>query len=374
MPVNIEERSSDMSNYKSKYVSVLVIAAMVMLVGSTIRPSFTAHAQDESSAGKTAKQDKKSKKDQTDNSSKKDDKKDKKRPLKAEEVKGRSVLWQDPGDIPGRDLFYGIGGQENAPNLSAKFTFMGRDKSGTSEKIYVHDSNGKEWIVKFGPEAKPETTSTRLVWAVGYHTDRDYFVRSVHIEGRGGFEARNVRFKQRHAGCKEEGLWRWEANPFLGTRELNGLKVLMAVLNNWDLKYLNNKIVRPDKKSGEHDEAIFYVSDLGATFGSTGSLARKLLFVGDPPAGSKGDPAGYSGQPFIDGVKDGNVRFHYKGKDPGALQGIPVAHARWMGNLLAQRSDKQVSDAFRAGGWDDADATTLTRALRGRIQQLQNLK
>src|SRR5262249_12441457 len=202
-----------MSNFKLRYVYGLVLAVVLMLVGSGVRPGFTTSAQDDSTAGKAAKKDKKDKKDQAGTSGKKDDKddkKDKKRVLNPNEVKGRPVLWEDPGDIARRDLYYGVGGKENAPDLSSKFTFMGSDKSGTSEKIYVNDSNGKEWTVKFGPEARPETAATRIVWAVGYHTDRDYFVRSVHIEGRGGFEARNVRFKQRHAGYKEEGLWRWE--------------------------------------------------------------------------------------------------------------------------------------------------------------------
>jgi len=367
-----------MSN-RAKCYPWLVLAVIVMLAPYGIRTGVKASAQNDSTAGKSAKKDKQNKKDKADRSDQagnegQNNKSDKKKVLSQSEIKGRPLLWQDPGDIAGRDLYYGIGGKENAPDLSAKFTFMGRDKSGTSEKIYVKDSNDKEWIVKFGPEARPETAATRIVWAVGYHVDRDYFVRSVHIEGRGGFEARNVRFKQRHSGFKEEGLWTWEANPFLGTRELNGLKVLMALLNNWDLKYDNNKIARPDKKSGEHDEAIFYVADLGATFGTTGSLARKLIPIGDPPAGSKGDPAGFAKQPFIDGVKNGTVRFHYKGKDPSALQGVPVEHARWMGGLLAQISDKQLTDAFRAAGWGDADVTTLTGVVRGRIQQLQNLK
>src|SRR5260370_32219253 len=137
-----------MSNHKTKYVSGLVIAALVMLAGSTLRPRFTARAQDPSAAGKTAKKDKKKEKDQTDNSGNKADKKDKKKVLNADEVKGHPVLWEDPGDIAHRDLFFGEGGKESAPDLSAKFTFMGRDKSGTSEKMYVKDSTGKEWIVK----------------------------------------------------------------------------------------------------------------------------------------------------------------------------------------------------------------------------------
>jgi len=350
-----------MSKYRtSRYLALIVISFWILTI-SPVKPGFVTGAQDDSKTEKAAKKDKSGKKE-------------KKPVLSSDEVKGRPVLWNDPGDIGSRDLFYGEGGKENAPDLSAKFTFMGRDKSGTSEKIYVNDSTGKEWIVKFGAEAKPETAATRIVWAVGYHVDRDYFVKSVHIEGRGGFEARDVRFKLRHAGYKEEGLWKWEVNPFLGTRELNGLKVLMALLNNWDLKTDNNKIARPDKKSGEHDEAIYYVADLGASFGTTGALARKLLPFGDPPAGTKGQPSGYSQQAFIDGVKDGAVRFNYKGKDPRALQGISVEHARWMGNLLGQLTDKQLSDSFRAAGWGDADVETLTRATRGRIQQLQNLK
>jgi hypothetical protein len=372
-----------MNEHRIRQFITLVAIAIAMLAGSTARSGFTARARD-AAAGQwrlitQTKDDadsktQKPKKDKTDQTDKANKKKEKRTVLNADEIKGQPVLWHDPGDIARRDLFYGFGGKQNAPDLSAKFTFMGRDKSGTSEKIYVNDSTGKEWIVKFGPEARPETAATRIVWAVGYHVDRDYFVRSVHIEGRGGFEARNVRFKLRHAGFKEEGLWKWEVNPFLGTRELDGLKVLMALLNNWDLKYSNNKIARPDKKSGEHDEALFYVADLGATFGTTGAIARKLLPFGDPPAGSKGDPAGYSKQPFIDGVKNGTVRFHYKGKDPSALQGVSVANARWMGNLLGQLSDKQLSDAFRAAGWDDADVAMLTHVVRGRIQQLQDLR
>jgi hypothetical protein len=355
-----------MNKTRIRHTIALAAISIGMLASSTVRPCYVVQAQDDSKTEKTKKD-----KSQADKANKK---KEKRQVLGADEVKGQPVLWKEPSDISRRDLFYGEGGKDNAPDLSAKFTFMGRDKSGTSEKIYVKDSTGKEWIVKFGPEAKPETAATRIVWAVGYHVDRDYFVKSVHIEGRGGFEARDVRFKLRHAGYKEEGLWKWEVNPFLGTRELDGLKVLMALLNNWDLKTDNNKIARPDKKSGEHDEAFFYVADLGASFGTTGSIARTLLPFGDAPAGSKGDPTGYARQPFIDGVQNGAVIFHYRGKDRGALRGISVEHARWMGNLLAQLSDDQLSDAFRAAGWGNTDVATLRQATRSRIQQLQNLK
>jgi hypothetical protein len=45
-----------------------------------------------------------------------------------------------------------------------------------------------------------------------------------------------------------------------------------------------------------------------------------------------------------------------------------------MGSLLARLSDKQLTDAFRAGGFDEADTSVFLRAIRDRIGQLQNLK
>ncbi len=305
-------------------------------------------------------------------------KKDKAEKKKAQVVdggEGRPILWTERDAIESLDLFYGPGGKEGAPDLTGKIIYVDRDTKGTQKKIYVKDDKDREWTVKFGPEARPETVATRFVWAVGYHTDEDYFVERAHIDGMSGGDAQNVRFKRRHSGYKEVGLWTWENNPFVGTRELNGLKVLMAVMNNWDLKVDNNKVVRPTKKSGEdRDERIYYVGDLGATFGKTGSFAHELHLPGDPPAGSKDKPSQYAEQRFIDGVRDGTVRFHYKGKDPSALKGISVENARWMGALLARLSQKQLTDAFRAGGYNDSEISTLVRAMRARIKELQDLK
>lgn len=288
---------------------------------------------------------------------------------------GHATLWKEPDAIENLDLLYGSGGAEGAPDASATFTFVGRSTSGTSKKIFVKDDKGKEWTVKFGAEARPETAATRIVWAMGYHVDEDYFVKRAQIEGWPDGDALNVRFERSHNGYKEIGLWNWETNSFNGTRELDGLKVLMVLLNNWDLKNDNNKVVRFDKdNAGDPDERIYYVSDLGASFGSTGSLVRKLLVFSDAPAGTKGNPSGYAHQSFIDGVSNGEVRFHYKGKDPGALKGITVEHARWMGSMLGRLSEKQLGDAFRAGGFDDSEVATYVRAMQERIGELQNLR
>ena len=43
-------------------------------------------------------------------------------------------------------------------------------------------------------------------------------------------------------GGEEAATWSWHDNPFVGTREFNGLKVMMALVNNWDLKDVNNRV------------------------------------------------------------------------------------------------------------------------------------
>jgi len=299
----------------------------------------------------------------------------KEKPQVVDGSEGHPILWNEPTKVETLDLFYGPGGSEGAPDPTGKITYVGADTNGTQKKIYAKDDKDREWTVKFGPEARPETVATRFVWAMGYHTDEDYFVERAHIDGMPGGNATNVRFKRRHNGLKEVGLWTWENNPFIGTRELDGLKVLMVVMNNWDLKVVNNKVVRPTKKSGEDtDDRIYYVGDLGATFGKTGSLAHELHLPGDPPAGTKDKPSQYARQDFIEGVRDGMVRFHYKGKDPGTLKGIRVENAKWMGDMLARLSEKQLTDAFRAGGYDQSEISMLVRAMRERIRELQSLR
>jgi hypothetical protein len=310
-----------------------------------------------------------------------DDKKEKKSDKKdsgGEDAKARPLLWQEPTDIESRDLFNGPGGADGAPDPAETFKFIRRISSGTSEKMEVSDSKKRNWTVKFGAETKSETAATRIVWAAGYHVDQDYFVKLAKIDGRGGFDVADTRFERRDDGfseVKEMPIWSWTANPFMGSRELQGLKVLMALLNNWDLKDVNNKVARPSKKSGlDTSTHVYYVSDLGGTLGATGSAFRKIPGLGSAPAGSKGNASDYAGQLFISGVKDGQVIFNYKGKNPKALEGVSVENARWMGNLLSRLSDKQLADAFRAGGFTSAEIDTFVRATRKRINDLKNLK
>src|SRR5262249_19279333 len=93
------------------------------------------------------------------------------------------AFWHDPGDVSLLDLTYGQGGKAHAPRAAATYRFEKEDPAGTSPKFYVRDDDGVEWLVKVGDEARPETAAARLVWAMGYFTDEDYFLPSMHVSG-----------------------------------------------------------------------------------------------------------------------------------------------------------------------------------------------
>src|ERR1051325_8885066 len=168
-------------------------------------------------------------------------------------LEAKPVLWQR-ADIQHRNLFYGPGGPQDAPPEGTFTLVAGQRLDGTQQKYAVRDPNGVLWIVKLGPEARAETAATRLIWAVGYFADEDYFVPRVTIanipsalKGKKNFNTDGVALNARlERGWTEKpiGTWKWKRNPFVGSRELNGLRVLSALMNNSDLKDSNNTITR----------------------------------------------------------------------------------------------------------------------------------
>lgn len=281
---------------------------------------------------------------------------------KKNQPRGRPVLWRDHANVSALDLYWGPGGRHGRPDLR-RLTFMEEEKGGFSTKYRVRDARGRVWVAKVGKEAQSETAATRLLWAAGYMVETTYLAPRATIPGRGTFE--NVRFEARGGGIKREGDWKWDENPFEGTREFQGLKVLMVVLNNWDIKDSNNVLL-----ALPNGELRYAISDLGATLGDTGKWPLLWRFTR-----SRNDPAGFSGDKLIDEVKeDGRVDFEFSGKQRGMFNDITVSEARWAGSLLARYSDRQLAAAFRAANYTPAEVRVLTRALRSRVNELTSLR
>ena len=280
---------------------------------------------------------------------------------------GTPVLWREPTDISSRDLLLGPGGEEMKPDLS-RVTFIKEETGGYSKKYRVRDGRGRVWVAKIGKEAQPETVASRLVWAVGYVAEVTYLAPRVQITGKGTFE--NVRFEARPEGVKRLEEWRWDNNPFTGTRELQGLKILMALMENWDLKDSNNRVLLVNGADGA--ELHHVVSDLGATFGKTGGQNSPMSLLRNIK-GSRNEPEDYAEDKFVEGVEAGHVRFNFSGKNSGLMRGIKVEDAKWIGDLLSKLSDQQIGDVFRAANYTPEEVQLLSNALRARINELTSI-
>lgn len=303
--------------------------------------------------------------------------------------KKSAVLWRNPGNIRNRDLYYGPGSKALAP--APPFRFVKEVKEGGMPKFDVEDARGVKWRVKLGPEAQAETAASRLVWAAGYNAEESYYLGRARIDGlrklsRGqkyvdGDSVRGARFEPRRENVKRGKEWGWSKNPFKNTREINGLKTMMVLLNNWDAFKKNNRVIH-DKDSGE---AKYTVTDLGATLGAVGGIGGRR---------SKGNVQDFARRGLVSKVEGEQVKFNYdvkpkklgllsivyppyffrQRKATNTMRKVPVSDAAWIGSQLAQLSDSQLRDSFRAAGYDRATTEAYVRTLRSRINELNRLR
>ncbi|MEO6333381.1 MAG: hypothetical protein ABIO91_00215 [Pyrinomonadaceae bacterium] len=269
-----------------------------------------------------------------------------------------AILWE-PVNTRSLDLFEGPGGTAMHPDLST-VKLIKEEKKGHNKKFRISDGRGRIWIAKLGREAQPETAAVRLLYGLGYKTEINYLVPSLTIPGKGTFN--NVRLEARPDNVERLGEWKWRSNPFVGTRELQGLKMMMAFMANWDLLDLQNKIL--EVNGGEQQ---YIISDLGATFGKLGNNNLPIFFRLGRKTGS---PKNYIKTSFVKKVEDGEVKLAFKGKSRKLMRGFTIADARWLSNLLNRLSDQQIRDIFRAANYSPADVDTFTRAVTNKIQEL----
>jgi hypothetical protein len=183
---------------------------------------------------------------------------------------------------------------------------------------------------------------------------------------------------QRHEGNdKKKATWNWRHNPLKDEREFNGLRVMMALISNWDLKDENNAVY-PNKDGAEE----YLVTDLGTAFGASGNRWTE--------AESKNNLKAYRSAKFIAKVTPTYVDFDFPRFPPFLYvfdlphfiyrvqlrwvgNHVPRADARWIGSLLAQLSTEQIQEAFRAGGYPPDQASAFTAVIESRIAELNRL-
>jgi hypothetical protein len=293
-------------------------------------------------------------------------------------AEGQSVIWHDPGAVEQLDFRYGIGGADLAP--APPFSFIKEDTSGTTPKVQVKDAAGREWAIKFGHEAKPDTFATRLVWAVGYWTEPNYFladgvISGVHHLGRasefvdekGRFHDGRFQLRSDDPKYLKNINWNWDRNPFVGTRQLDGLKIMMMLVSNWDDKDYRDAATRGANTAiyQQGNRYIFFIDDWGASFGNWGKLLTR----------SKWNCRDYydESHDFVKGLGLG-IEWGYTGQHSDLMkEGVRPGDVKWLVQYLGRITDDQIRTGLRASGASQEEAQNCLEGLRMRIGQLRTV-
>ena len=275
------------------------------------------------------------------------------RPPSPDQIK---ELWIDPGNQP-RDLLWGVGGQKYAPAPDAVYTFEARDDVGFSSSYDVRDPQGVEWSAKIGPESQSEVVLSRVLWGLGYHQPPVYYLPSWKLERDGHVRIESeARFRPKLPQLERlKEYWWWQQNPFVGTHELSGLLVVLAMFNSTDLKNDNNSIYKLTEP-WEGADRWFVVRDLGASLGETGKLFPRRNWLD-----------GFEKHGFITAIDGARVEFDYVGRHQELLSMIHPPDVQWAAQRMQRITDTQWRDAFRAANYADADAQRFIRRLKQKI-------
>lgn len=273
-------------------------------------------------------------------------------------------MWVEPADLASRDLYYGPWGADHAPDPNGVFELVELKHAGVNLGMTVKDAKGREWSVKqaypgsLDPEGPVEVTLSRLLSAIGYHQPPLYYLPAFYLKDDFGKRvAVGGRFRLKDPTLKDTGAWKWEDNPFVGTKEYQGLIVLLMMFNSTDLKNTNNTIY--EHRNGDLVEQWYVARDIGSALGDWNPLAPR-----------KSHPPSFEQTPYILGVQNGHVQLAYNGWYKNLVRDrIAPEDVVWASELLGRLSDRQWQDAFRAGGYQPDVANRFIAKLREKIDQ-----
>jgi hypothetical protein len=294
----------------------------------------------------------------------------------------RHRIWREPTLAESTDLRYGPGGADGVP--LPPFRFDEELLTGSQPTIAVRDARDRRWRVKWGHEARPEAFAVRVVAGLGYFAEVTHFVPSGVIDGAGELsrardcvredgtftEARFELEDRRVRMLFDEHSWAWDDNPFVGTRQLNGLKIVNMLLSNWDTKDRrdvsrgSNTAIFEHRISRWSREARYLITDWGGAMGRWGT---NIVSRG------RWDPDGFEAQTpsFIIGVRDGWVNFGYQGQRTAEItRGITIDDVAWFYEYARRLTIGSLRTALLTCGATEDEATRFAVAIIERIRQL----
>ena len=294
----------------------------------------------------------------------------------------RHRVWREPTLADLSDLRFGPGGADGAPQ--PPFRFVTEHFTGSQPCVAVRDAAGRLWRVKWGHEARPEAFAVRFAWALGYFAEVTHFVPGGAIDeavdlqrardciGHNGTFS-DARFELEDPSVRmffNEHSWAWHDNPFVGTPQLNGLKIVNMLLSNWDTKDRrdvsrgSNTAIFEHRISRWGREARYLITDWGGAMGRWGSNVVSR---------GRWDAEGFEAQTpgFVTGVTDGFVNFGYQGQRTAEIaRGITVTDAAWFFGYAGRLTEAALRGGLMASGATSEEAGRFAVALVDRIQQI----
>lgn len=294
----------------------------------------------------------------------------------------RHRLWREPTPADAADLRFGPGGEGLVP--APPFEFLEEHRSGSQPCVSVRDSRGRRWRVKWGHEAKPEAFAVRFAHACGYFAEVTHYVAEGSIrQAEGLTRARpcigdDGRFSEARFELEDRSVrmlfgehsWSWDDNPFTGTPQLSGLKIVVMLLSNWDTKDRrdvsrgSNTAIFEHRSSRWAREARYLITDWGGAMGTWGS---NLVSRG------RWDVDGFEAQTpqFVAGVRDGWVNFGYQGQRTSEIaRNISTEDVAWFCRYANRLTHRALRDGLLACGATAGEAERFALALLDRIRQL----
>lgn len=280
-----------------------------------------------------------------------------------------------------KDLRYGFGGKALTPR--PPFALLEAETVGRSPKVLVRDGAGRKWSVKFGDEVGGDVFGSHLAWALGYYAEPTYYVArgtirgglagkefEEHIDAAGRFRHARFQLRSKSPEFLTGVSWSWKENPFVGTRPLSGLKILMMLLSNWD-----NKDIRDESRGSNASiyragrQYLFFVNDWGASLGDWGRGPTRLM---QHFTHSKWDCTDFRKQsPKFVKVEDGELDWGYLGAHTGSMtEDVSTADVRWLMQRLGRLRSSQIHSGLIASGATPAEAACFGEALMLRIRSL----
>jgi len=286
----------------------------------------------------------------------------------------RATVWR-PTRIAEMDLFRGPQGKDGFdPDQQVTCDYVTPDKplTGHTPKFLCDLGGGDVAKVKYNSgEVYAEVAASRLLWALGFGADRDYPVqvtcRNCPIEPWFWSSERKVEEKRYQTATIQRRLdgkdietrddegWAWPELDVVDERaggasrdQRDGLKLLAVFLQHSDSKPSNQRFVClpggvvKDEAGHEDCKAPFlYVHDVGLTFGKATLLNNTRV-----------DLQAWRSQPMW---KDpGQCVANMKKSLSGSLADPRIGEGgrKFLADLLAQLSDAQIRDMFRAARFE----------------------